>query len=99
MLADAVPMALAHGLLAAEMGMNLQMALDDRGVQQQIAALAERHLEVHPHLGGEQPMGERHRHRIGQHIIAPYRHGLTHRRHGFSGSSLTVKSAAPEGAG
>jgi HprK-related kinase A len=29
-LADAVPMALAHGLLAAEMGMNLQMALGQK---------------------------------------------------------------------
>jgi HprK-related kinase A len=36
MLADAAPMALAHGLLAAEMGMNLQMALGWR-----------RHLLIH----------------------------------------------------
>lgn len=31
MLPDAVPLALAHGLLAAEMGMNLQMALGQKG--------------------------------------------------------------------
>jgi HprK-related kinase A len=42
MLADAVPMSLAHGLLAAEMGMNLQMALGQRRYLLLHAAVVER---------------------------------------------------------
>ena len=42
MLSDAAPMALAHGLLAAEMGMNLQMALGQRRYLLLHAATVER---------------------------------------------------------
>ena len=42
MLPDAVPMSLAHGLLAAEMGMNLQMALGQKRFLLLHAASAER---------------------------------------------------------
>ena len=44
--------------------------LDARRVEQQIALLAERHLQVHPHLGGEQAVGERQRRGVGQDVVA-----------------------------
>ena len=47
--------------------------LDRRGVEQQIALLPQRHLQVHAHLGGEQAVGERQRRGVGQDIIAPDR--------------------------
>ena len=48
--------------------------LDAGGVEQEEALLAERHLQVHAHLGGEQPLRQRQRRRVGEHIIAAYRH-------------------------
>src|SRR5687767_15310941 len=62
-LPDAAPMALAHGLLAAEMGMNPQTVL-----------LTARHLQVHAHFGGEEPVRARHRRRAGEHIVGRDRH-------------------------
>src|SRR3546814_325169 len=52
--------------------------LDGGGVQQQIALLPQRHLQVHPHLGGEQPMLQRKRRGIRQRIVAPDRHRRPH---------------------
>ena len=36
------------------------------GVEQQIALLAERHLQVHAHFGREQAVGERQRRGVGR---------------------------------
>ena len=44
--------------------------LDACGVEQKECLLPERHLQIHPHLGGEQPLRQRQRRRVGEHIIA-----------------------------
>jgi hypothetical protein len=42
-------------------------------VEKEEVLLAERHLQIHAHFGGEKAVGERQRRGVGQDIIAPDR--------------------------
>ena len=72
------------------------VALDARGMEQQPAPRTQRHLQVHPHLGREQPMASGSGAASGK-VKSPRTAtaGRSQRRHGRSGSSRTVKSAMP----
>ncbi len=51
---------------------------DARGVDQEMAAMAECHLQVHRHFEREQAVAERHRHRLRDHVIAADRDRRPH---------------------
>ncbi|PAV72433.1 hypothetical protein WR25_14256 [Diploscapter pachys] len=54
------------------------IAFDARGMDQQIAPTPQRQLQVHRHLGGEQPLRQRQRRGFGQHVIAADPHRRPH---------------------